>query len=92
MTGESASETVPKRDIPPLYKSSGSISSDRLAFFHILERLKVGASICIAETVGHLCLLQTQKRTGWVNNKARRVLRTCWFSLTRLPRTADTQP
>ncbi|KAH9849835.1 HD domain-containing protein [Lenzites betulinus] len=35
-TGSAAS----KREFPPLYQSSGNISSDRLAFFHILERLK----------------------------------------------------
>jgi len=29
-----------KRVFPPLYKSSGDSASDRLAFFHILERLK----------------------------------------------------
>ncbi|EGO20611.1 hypothetical protein SERLADRAFT_351721 [Serpula lacrymans var. lacrymans S7.9] len=29
-----------KRIFPPLYVSSGDISADRLAFFHILERLK----------------------------------------------------
>jgi putative hydrolase of HD superfamily len=75
MTGESASETVPKRDFP-LYKSSGSVSSDRLAFFHILERLKVGA-FYLHRRNSRSFLLQTQKRTGWVNNKARRVLRTC---------------
>lgn len=40
MTGEPANDAQPKRDFPPLYKSSGNVSSDRLAFFHILERLK----------------------------------------------------
>ena len=30
-----------KRVFPPLYESSGNASEDRLAFFHILERLKV---------------------------------------------------
>jgi hypothetical protein len=30
-----------RRIFPPLYKSSGDLASDRLAFFHILERLKV---------------------------------------------------
>lgn len=30
-----------KRTFPPLYKSGGNESMDRLAFFHILERLKV---------------------------------------------------
>ncbi|KAH9026355.1 hypothetical protein EDB85DRAFT_173309 [Lactarius pseudohatsudake] len=38
MTGQP--EGQPKRHFPPLYKSSGDSSSDRLAFFHILERLK----------------------------------------------------
>lgn len=43
MTGEP--EVQPKRHFPPLYKSTGDSSSDRLAFFHVLERLKVRASI-----------------------------------------------
>lgn len=30
-----------KREIKPFYVSSGSDAEDRLAFFHILERLKV---------------------------------------------------
>lgn len=36
-----APRTPPKRSFPPLYASSGSAAEDRLAFFHILERLKV---------------------------------------------------
>ena len=39
MTGDP--ETAPRRAFPPLYNSSGDLASDRLAFFHILERLKV---------------------------------------------------
>ncbi|KAI0060664.1 HD domain-containing protein [Artomyces pyxidatus] len=36
-----ASESISsKRAFPPLYKSSGDESRDRLAFFHILEKLK----------------------------------------------------
>jgi putative hydrolases of HD superfamily len=35
------SEAQSGRAFPPLYKSSGDSASDRLAFFHILERLKV---------------------------------------------------
>ncbi|TDL23743.1 HD domain-containing protein [Rickenella mellea] len=31
---------TPKRVFPPLYKSRGDASVDRLAFFHVLERLK----------------------------------------------------
>ena len=30
-----------KRVFPPLYVSSGDVAQDRLAFFHVLERLKV---------------------------------------------------
>lgn len=33
-------DVQPGRHFPPLYKSSGDSSSDRFAFFHILERLK----------------------------------------------------
>jgi len=36
-----ASHTNGQRTFPPLYKSNGNESADRLAFFHILERLKV---------------------------------------------------
>ncbi|RPD64450.1 HD domain-containing protein [Lentinus tigrinus ALCF2SS1-7] len=39
MTGEDPSSPA-KRVFPPLYISSGDVSMDRLAFFHILERLK----------------------------------------------------
>ncbi|OCH96353.1 HD domain-containing protein [Obba rivulosa] len=35
-----APETAPKRTFPPLYVPTGDASADRLAFFHILERLK----------------------------------------------------
>jgi hypothetical protein len=35
------SEKAQGRVFPPLYKSSGDPASDRLAFFHVLERLKV---------------------------------------------------
>ena len=37
--------SVEKREIKPFYVSSGSDAQDRLAFFHILERLKV--SLCV---------------------------------------------
>ena len=66
-----------KRIFPPLYKSSGDLASDRLAFFHILERLKVYSITFIHDWVGlqrhPLFVLlrvvsQTQKRTGWVDN------------------------
>jgi hypothetical protein len=36
-----ASEVTSKRVFPPLYVQTGDISRDRLAFIHILERLKV---------------------------------------------------
>ncbi|KAK7687773.1 hypothetical protein QCA50_008992 [Cerrena zonata] len=35
-----SSATTPQRTFPPLYQSSGEPSVDKLAFFHILERLK----------------------------------------------------
>ncbi|KIJ55207.1 hypothetical protein M422DRAFT_23821 [Sphaerobolus stellatus SS14] len=35
-----SSEAVPKRTFPPLYKKTGDQAADRLAFFHIIERLK----------------------------------------------------
>lgn len=43
MTGDL--ETPPARVFRPLYKSSGDSASDRLAFFHILEQLKVRSLI-----------------------------------------------
>ena len=36
-----------KRVFPPLYVQTGDISKDRLAFIHILERLKVKADLVI---------------------------------------------
>ncbi|KAI0358246.1 HD domain-containing protein [Trametes cingulata] len=40
MATDSTSASAGKRVFPPLYVSSGDVSMDRLAFFHILERLK----------------------------------------------------
>ena len=40
MTSEVTSKSD-KRIFPPLYVQTGDISKDRLAFIHILERLKV---------------------------------------------------
>ncbi|EJU03589.1 HD domain-containing protein [Dacryopinax primogenitus] len=34
------SSTAPKRIFPPLYSATGNVGKDRLAFFHIIERLK----------------------------------------------------
>ncbi|KAF9820836.1 hypothetical protein IEO21_01063 [Rhodonia placenta] len=40
-TPETSTESAPSgRTFPPLYSSAGDASMDRLAFFHILERLK----------------------------------------------------
>jgi hypothetical protein len=91
MTGEPANDAQPKRDFPPLYKSSGNVSSDRLAFFHILERLKVSASICITEAVRHFyCRLKSGLDGSII--KCIVSFERCWSSLTRLARTIDTQP
>lgn len=38
---DAESHTNGQRTFPPLYKSTGNESMDRLAFFHILEKLKV---------------------------------------------------
>ena len=59
-------QTPSKRVFPPLYQSSGSVSQDRLAFFHILERLKVSERN-IRDNMS-LSAAQTQKRTGWVDH------------------------
>ncbi|KZT25142.1 HD domain-containing protein [Neolentinus lepideus HHB14362 ss-1] len=40
MEHNSSANSAPKRVFPPLYKSSGDASSDMVAFFHMLERLK----------------------------------------------------
>ena len=37
----------PRRTFPPLYQSSGDEAQDRLAFIHILERLKVSIHLDI---------------------------------------------
>lgn len=37
----SMSDSTPRRTFKPLYKSTGDVMSDKLAFFHILEELKV---------------------------------------------------
>ncbi|KIK81526.1 hypothetical protein PAXRUDRAFT_155946 [Paxillus rubicundulus Ve08.2h10] len=39
---ENNTSTIPatKRTFPPLYKQTGNVETDRLAFFHVLERLK----------------------------------------------------
>lgn len=61
-----SSTTTPQRTFPPLYQSSGEPSVDKLAFFHILERLKVTGSIDSKNAV--LTVRKTQKRTGWVDH------------------------
>ena len=63
------SEKPQRRVFPPLYKSSGDPASDRLAFFHILERLKVRLTTIGVVPHRHVIVSQTQKRTGWVDNK-----------------------
>ncbi|KAJ7147613.1 HD domain-containing protein [Mycena crocata] len=34
------SRSLPKREFPPLYTATGDVSNDRLAFFHLIEKLK----------------------------------------------------
>lgn len=63
------SEKPQRRVFPPLYKSSGDPASDRLAFFHIIERLKVRLTTIGVVPHRHVIVSQTQKRTGWVDNK-----------------------
>lgn len=50
----------------PLYTASGDAAVDKLAFFHILERLKVDHLLFLLSP--YSCSEQTQKRTGWVDN------------------------
>ena len=62
------SETSTTRRFAPLYKPTGNENVDRLAFFHILERLKVRLFYFTKADETHLTPPQTQKRTGWVDN------------------------
>ena len=57
-------EGIPKRVFPPFYNATGSIALDRLAFFHVLERLKVPSVFLSGFRISYAS--QTQKRTGWV--------------------------
>jgi putative hydrolase of HD superfamily len=41
MEYDAGSAAKPNRTFPPLYRSQGDEGADRLAFFHVLERLKV---------------------------------------------------
>lgn len=59
-----------KRSFPPLYQPTGDADTDRLVFFHVLERLKVLTIIAI-RTHAHL-RIQTQKRTGWIDHNVSR--------------------
>lgn len=53
----------PRRTFPPLYQSSGDDAQDRLAFFHILERLKVHMStLAIKDRVYNLALFLHRHR------------------------------
>ena len=48
MAEESSNVVLPaRRSFPPLYVSSGDVAQDKLAFFHILERLKVCYEVSI---------------------------------------------
>ena len=67
-------EVTERRIFPPLYKSSGDPAFDRLAFFHVLERLKVSFDHYLTTPCSSCRVSQTQKRTGWVDNKVISVL------------------
>ena len=61
-----------RRVFPPPYTATGNVSADRLAFFHVLERLKVGRTYLTLLYRGLVyMLLQTQKRTGWMDKNVR---------------------
>ena len=60
--------TMP-RTFPPPYHPTGDADADRLAFFHVLERLKVPISTAIRTDAHHT---QTQQRTGWVEHNVSR--------------------
>ncbi len=75
------------RQFAPLYDPTGDERVDRLAFFHVLEHLKV----CLRLPPKHFkfgtsilninALTQTQKRTGWVDNNASRKFQSLQLSL-----------
>jgi len=47
MNNEAAvDDAKPRRTFRPFYKSTGDVMSDKLAFFHILEELKVHITGC----------------------------------------------
>lgn len=59
-----------KRTFPPLYSPSGDPDTDRLAFFHVLERLKVLAFIAShIPTHPH-----TDTKTHWLDRPQRKWL------------------
>ena len=64
-----SSASTSERTFQLLYSPTGNESEDRLAFFHILGRLKATGSPppSLAKTLAHFVWTQTQKRTGWVN-------------------------
>ncbi len=64
-----ATSTASIRTFPPLYVPTGEAAKDRLAFIHILERLKVHSKSNTFILFVLRILLQTQKRTGWVDHK-----------------------
>lgn len=56
------------RALPPPYKATGDASIDRLAFFHVLEQLKVSIGRDYRWIEVLLTESKTQKRTGWVDH------------------------
>lgn len=65
----SSNVTPLKRTFPPLYSSQGNEAVDRLAFVHVLERLKVPIRTSNSTIMVKLnAVNQTQKRTGWVDH------------------------
>lgn len=69
-------EPGPQRRIfPPLYKSSGDPASDRLAFFHVLERLKVcSPSPPVHDLVGlqQYCILRSLRHVSHRRHRSER--------------------
>lgn len=59
------------RVFPPLYVSAGNVSADRLAFFHILERLKVRALVSLCDQDVYDVLNRRRNAlVGWTTRSA----------------------
>ena len=64
-TDGSELKVTSKRVFPPLYVPTGDASTDRLAFFHVLERLKVPVSLVTNDPLTISTRLRSAQ-DGWI--------------------------